>query len=194
MLSPIERNKIENAFGYYPDDVSPLSTAVLCDDASGVDAALAAGADPNLREPGGLTPVLFAAGVSRDAILRKLLAAGGDPNGYESDTRSLALFFALSAGLHFKDWRAYYTLLDSGADINFGVPAGNTIAFWAAALNQFDKVAELLDRGYRHDLDGLAKMLEDRHVSERAQAARERALKRARALIAARDRPTAHPG
>jgi hypothetical protein len=176
------REPIENALGYYPEDVSTLSAAVLCDDRSAVGRALAGKADPNLREPGGLTPVLIAAALSRDEILRKLLAAGGDANSYESDTGQLALAYA-----HAKDWRAYYTLLEQGADINFGGGKVTPIGEWAEALGQFDKIAELLDRGYRKDLPGLAWSLARRSAGDAAPA-RDAALAKLRKLIAAEGR------
>ena len=75
MMSSDDRAVIENAFGYYPDDVSPLSQAILCDDVAKADRLLAQGASPNQREPGGLTPVLIAAALSRDALLARLLQA-----------------------------------------------------------------------------------------------------------------------
>ena len=179
-----DRDAIENALGYFPEDVSPLSAAVLCDDRAAVDAALAGRADPNQREPGGLTPVVIAAALSREEILRKLLAAGGDANSYESDTGQLALAYALAAGTHRKDWRAYYTLLDHGADVNFGGGKVTPIGEWAESLGQFDKISELLDRGYRKDLPGLAWSVERRSAGD-AAAARDRALAKLRALIAA---------
>lgn len=184
---PADRPMIENALGYYPEDVSPLSRAVLCDDGAAVDKALAGRADPNLREPGGLTPVLIAAALSRDEILRKLLAAGGDPNSYESDTGQLALAYALAAGVHRRDWRTYETLLDHGADINFGGGKVTPIGEWAQSLGQFETVSDLLDRGYRKDLTGLAWSLERRSAGDATQA-RDKALAKLRALIAAQSR------
>jgi len=191
MFFPTELNKIENIFGSVPVDVSPLSTAVLCDDLDGVHAELAKGADPNRREPDGGTPVLFAAGLSRDAILRKLLDAGGDPNSFETDSNFSALTYALSVGIWFQDWRAYYTLLERGADVNFKRDGLSTVAQRAAVLGQFEKVLELLDRGYRHDLERLEGTLGRLAVSDKALPARDRALARVRELIAAGESRTA---
>ncbi|MDV5822858.1 ankyrin repeat domain-containing protein [Sphingobium naphthae] len=188
MVSSDDRAVVENAFGYYPDDVSPLSQAILCDDAAKADRLLAQGASPNQREPGGLTPVLIAAALSRDALLARLLQAGGDPNAYESDTRTLALSYALSAGVHQGDWRAYERLIDEGADINRSAQGGPTIARWASSLGQFDKVEQLLDQGYRADLPALARSVERRNVPDKAKAAQARLLARIRAMIAT-DRP-----
>lgn len=179
-----ERDKIENLLGYFPDDVSSLSRAVLCDDRGTVEAQLRTGASPNRREPGGLNPVLIAAALSRPAILEDLLRAGGDPNSYETDTRSLALQYALSAGIHYDDWRAYELLL-TRADINFRPPTGATIAEDATALGAIDKVLDLLDRGYHNDLPGLAKSLEVGHFTQPTEALRLKALERTRALVKA---------
>lgn len=184
---PDGRERIANALGYYPEDVSALSAAVLCDDRPAVERALAGKADPNLREPGGLTPVLIAAALSRDEILHKLLTAGGDANSYENDTGQLALAYALAAGVHAKDWRAYYTLLEHGADINFGGGKVSPIGEWAEALGQFDKVAELLDQGYRKNLSGLAWSLSRRSAGDAAPA-RDAALAKLRSVIAAEGR------
>lgn len=192
MLAPGERIKIENLIGSYPRDVSPLSTAVLCDDAAAVDAELKRGADPDKRERSGKTPVLYAAALSRDAILRKLLDAGGDADAFDGANR-LALSLAFSAGLHFDDWRAYYTLLERGADVNFSANGVSTVAVRAVALGRPDKATELLDRGYRHDLPGLAQSLENRAVTDDQLAARDAALARVRALITEQKRGTAVP-
>lgn len=184
MLSAADRDAIANALGTMPTGLSPLGDAALCDDMAGAEAALKAGGDPNSREPGGLTPVVIAAALSRDAILQRLLAAGGDANAYEADTRTLALSFALSAGLHGKDWRAYQTLLAHGADVNRSVENGPTVAEWAVSLGQFERVPELLERGYRRDLPGLAYSIESYQAAPAARGARDAALAAVKALIA----------
>ena len=184
MLSAADRTVIENALGYFPDDLSPLGNAVLCDDAAGVEAALKGGADPNAREPKGLTPVLIAAALPRDPILQRLLAAGGDANAHESDTRTLALSFAISAGLHGGDWRGYRTLLAKGADVNRSVENGPTPVEWAVSLGQFDRVPELIERGYDHDLPGLAYSIVHYQAAAAKRPARDQALAAVRAAMA----------
>lgn len=183
MMSSHDRSIIENAFGYYPDDLSPLSQAILCNDGAKADRLLAQGASPNQREPGGLTPVIIAAALSHDAILLNLLKAGGDANAHESDTRTLALSYAFSAGVHRDDWRAYYSLLNHGADINLSADGGPTVARWASSLGRFDKVGELLDRGYRHDLPALARSVASRNAPEPAKAVQAQLLARIKAMI-----------
>lgn len=182
-MSSDDRAVIENAFGYYPDGLSPLSQAILCDDSAKVDRLLTQGANPNQREPGGLTPVIVAAALSREPMLLRLLNAGGDANAHESDTRTLALSYAFSAGVHRDDWRAYYCLLDHGADINLSADGGPTIARWASSLGRFDKVVELLDRGYRHDLPALARSVQSRNVPDKAKAMQAQLLARINVLI-----------
>lgn len=91
--------------------------------------------------------------------LRLLLAHGGDPNARDDDSPWSALRIAFSLGLQYDDWTSYYILLDAGADINADGPGG-TIAEFAAHLNQWDKVAELLERGYHHDLSSLRRSVQ----------------------------------
>ena len=90
--------------------------------------------------------------------------------------------------MHRGDWRAYERLIDEGADINRSAQGGPTIARWASSLGQFDKVEQLLDRGYRADLPALARSVERRNVPDKAKAAQARLRARIRAMIAT-DRP-----
>jgi hypothetical protein len=46
-------------------------------------------------------------------------------------------------------WENYYSLLDAGTDIN-KESGGRTIVDWM--VGRYDKIAELLDRGYNHNL------------------------------------------
>ncbi|GEM_PF-2207514 len=178
-----DRDRIVDALGYFPDRLSPLGAAVLCNDASGVEAALKGGASPNAREPGGETPLLIAAAIPRTDLLKRLLAAGGDPNSWEKDARSLALHYALSAGVQHDDWSAWDALLASHADINFRPPGGATIAEDAVSLSAVDKLLELLDRGYRTDLARLVRNLEAVHYDAETEPLRLQAIERVRALM-----------
>lgn len=136
------------------DGVGPLLWALSCRSEPGVRALLDAGADPN-QAAGNYTPVLVAATYDDPTFLKLLLARGGDPNATEANGPDTALQKALSVGIHRDDWRNYYILLDAGADIN-REHMGSTIAEAATALGQMDKAIELVERGYTHDLNGLA--------------------------------------
>jgi ankyrin repeat protein len=177
-----DRDRINDALGHVPDRPSPLGRAVLCDDEAGVEAALKAGADPDAREPGGETPVIFAAAIPRTAILQRLLAAGGDANAYEKDAGTLALTYALSAGVNYDDWSAWDALLAGGADINFRPPGGATIAEEAVSLGAIDRLLALLDRGYSNDPARLARALETSRFDAKTEPKRLQALERVRAI------------
>jgi hypothetical protein len=116
-----------------------------------MEALLRAGADPNAKVPFGegasFTAVFTAASIADPAILRLLLQYGGDPNAAFEGTPNTALMRAFELGHQEENWENYYTLLNAGADIN-RVLANRTIAEFAASLDYFDKMAELLERGY----------------------------------------------
>ena len=147
-----------NGKGY--EGVTPLIWAENCESIAGIEALLAAEADPNLRF-GDTTPVCLAAGMDNPAILNLLLKHGGDPNCARPNSRWNALIIAFGSGMERKRWDNYYALLDAGADIN-SVHDGETIGLFAAGMHQYDKVAELLDRGYNVALDDLGYMAQQR--------------------------------
>lgn len=63
-----------------------LAYAILTDDDAAAKAALAAGADPNSRDPNiGGTPLIFAALMGRAEIAKMLLAAGADVNATDNN-------------------------------------------------------------------------------------------------------------
>lgn len=135
--------------------ITPLLWALDCRNLAGVEALLRMGADANQSTGGrgGYTPVLVAASVEDPAFLRLLLQHGGDPNSrYEGDGAT-ALDRAFQRGLEGEAWENWNILLEAGADINVAYRGEHgTIATFAANLNRFDKVVELLERGYSHDL------------------------------------------
>lgn len=133
---------------------TPLFWALDCRSLRGVEALLRMGANPNLStgQPGGYTPVIAAASFEDPAFLATLLRHGGDPNAkYEQDGTTV-LQRAFQLGLHGGSWENWEVLLDSGANINAVRGERETIAIFAADLNRFDRVVELLERGYSHDL------------------------------------------
>jgi hypothetical protein len=137
------------------DGGSPLLWTVYCNNPKGVEALLKAGADPNLKARDKYSPTLAAA-TARDP--RILLAHGGDPYADDGHLWS-ALRLAFSYGKYEGRWDNYYTLLNSGIDINRLDVGRVTIAFYAS--ENYDKLEELLDRGYTRDLEyigGLVQM------------------------------------
>jgi uncharacterized protein len=171
--SALKRGADPNGKG--KDGATPIFWAMACENARGVEALLKAGADPNYRLPAGDTPVTVAAGIKSPDILKLLLKYHGDPNA-TNDRRPYvagnALANALSVGIYGYGWDNYYALLDAGADINKATDVGETIATAAASLGAFDKVAELLKRGYDYDLVELGGLVQNPNIgnpSERAE-------------------------
>lgn len=134
---------------------TPLLWALSCESLDGTRALLEAGADPNRASFSGLTPVTAAARLSDPDFLRVVLQYGGDVNNIALGTNRTPLATAFATGVEGSGWSNYYLLLDAGADINVE-HEGQTIAERAALLNHYDKVAELLDRGYTRNLNRLA--------------------------------------
>lgn len=134
---------------------TPLFWAFTCRNPAGMEALLKAGADPNYTYPGkGGASVVFAAASLKDgAYLKLLLRYHGDPNAGEVEGSKSALMAAMEAAFESGDWGNYYALLDGGADINRVYGYGETIATLAALRNEYDKLIELLERGYTRDLD-----------------------------------------
>jgi len=146
------------------DGITPLLWAQDCRSLAGVDALLQVGADPNQNTGGGhgFTPVCIAAGLEDPAFLALLLRHGGDPDAsYEGGVHT-ALRLAFERGM-LGDWTNYNALIEAGADIN-RPHAMQTIAEFAAAMNYYDKVAQLLQRGYNHNLPRLALYVQTIHV------------------------------
>ncbi len=134
--------------------MTPLVWALSCENRVGVTALLDEGADPNLSLPSGSTPTILAAHMEDAGLLSALLASGGDADARVQGASDTALRAAFSLGAEGRGWANFNALLNAGADINVE-HSGETIAEFAALLNHFDKVADLLNRGYDHNLDRL---------------------------------------
>jgi hypothetical protein len=135
------------------DGGTPLLWAVLCGNTTGVEHLLKMGADPNYRNGGKASATLAASYVENGDVLKSLLRYHGNPNSDDGYSHT-ALDAAIILGIDKGRWNNYYTLLNSGADINYEYPknSGLTVGTYAASLEQFSKVAELLDRGYGKNL------------------------------------------
>jgi ankyrin repeat protein len=150
--------------GLSVDGGTPMLWAVYCDNPIGVQALLNVGADPNLKARQKYSATLVAAAAEDPAVLRVILDSRGDPN---TDDRSnwSGLRLAFLQGTTKDRWENYYSLLDHGADVNRLGPDGTTIAFDAAAAGRFDKVEELLSRGYSRDLEWLGATVQNRRLA-----------------------------
>lgn len=70
--------------------VRPLHSAIAAGDHGAAAALLAAGADPNVRQNGGYTPLLQAAHADDPELSRLLLDAGADPWAVAEDGRDVS--------------------------------------------------------------------------------------------------------
>lgn len=160
MDSAIKAGAAVNGEGY--EKATPLLWALSCDNVAGMEALLKAGANPN-QDTGRFTPVFLAATRHNPEPLRLLLRYGGNANAVDRKSEKTALQEALSLGIHGFGWDNYNALIEK-ADINRADERGWTIATDAAALNQYDKVAALLESGYTYDLVDLARVVQNGHV------------------------------
>jgi uncharacterized protein len=141
--------------------VTMLAWSMECQSLSGFAALLRAKADPNARlirigatgAPYGLNMVTFAAGIALPDYLKLLLKYGGDVNSRETDGNALSESLYLGTRDHYAN---YYVLLGAGANMNVRITYGYTLAEWFSLNDAWDKVAELLERGYNRRLDVLA--------------------------------------
>lgn len=153
------------------EDVTPLYWAVSCQNLRGIEALLRAGANPNYMFGKQFSAVYAASTMKEPAVLKLLLKYGGDPNTKDNKSAVTALERALSLGIHGAGWDNYYALLQAGADINRADRTGDTIAKAAGAFGHFDKVAELLERGYNYDLTDLGRTVQARRIDPNSDQA-----------------------
>jgi len=128
----------------------------------GTEYMLRAGASPNLRSAKGYSAMYFAAGGDNPAVLELLLRLGGDPATLNEHNETM-LFTAVG---EFRK-ENIELLLRHGADLNFRLSNGDTVANFTARMGRFDWVAMFLERGLSYNLEGLAKSVVNRTVSNR---------------------------
>lgn len=149
-----------NGLGY--KNMTPLLWAMACHNYAGVEALLKNGADPNMRlTEDGETPVFIAAGGDSVDTLRLLLEHGGNPN-VRNSVRN-----ALSNAVLRGQMDNYDLLLEMGADINDAdLVSGDSVVVTLVSLAYYDRVVDLLNRGYSHDLPKLYSYVINRFVDE----------------------------
>jgi ankyrin repeat protein len=150
-----------NPNGVGLDGTTTLVWAVSCDSTAGVQALLAAGANPDLPIGNRFSSVVYVAANRDDpGPLKALLEAGADANVYDLKSERTGIGEALLRGIHKGDWRHWELLLNQ-VDINRPYNKfGKTIAIYAANFNQFERVVQLLERGYRYRLSELGRAVE----------------------------------
>ena len=123
-----------------------LKMAVEATKAEQIKALLEEGADINTHNEWGLTPVMLASQYNHGvAVLKAIIAAGGDINEPEPKYRSNSLHLAADSSSNPK---IIDTLLDAGANIEARNYLGETPLIMAVNNNDNTKIAtELINKG-----------------------------------------------
>ena len=126
------------------DGTTALHWAVRVDDLEMADLLIRAGAKVAASNREGVTPVQLAAMNGSPQMLRRLLAAGADPNAPLTPYGDTALMMAARTG----KTDAIRVLLESGANANTREKwGGTTPLMWAVAEGHADAVKVLVDAG-----------------------------------------------
>lgn len=129
--------------------ITPLQLAITTGHPDIVNVLLAAGANPNLADRWGNTPLIWAADKQQTAIARRLLQAKADPAA-QSNKGKTALYFAASNG----DQTLAQELLAAGAPVNTLTEADKSPLYLAILANHTEMVRLLLSHGARVDQGG----------------------------------------
>jgi len=127
-----------------PDGTTTLMYAALYGDANSVRLLLSRGADPNLKNEAGATPLMWAA--DDPVKTRLLLDRGADVNARSDDSRTALLIAAGRSGSQ----AVVKLLLDRGADLNPkspGLDGDMTVVTEAARLGDEALLRMLIKRG-----------------------------------------------
>jgi ankyrin repeat protein len=113
-------------------------TVIRANNLTRLQAMLASGADPNVKETrGGATPLMYAASVGSVEAMKLLLDGGADPN-IRSSADSTALMWSAT------DIKKVRLLVDRGADVNAVSSRGRTALFLAAMSAPSAEIVRLL--------------------------------------------------
>lgn len=108
-----------------------------------LEALIDAGANVNAENDLGATPLWVACADRNTGIVKRLLAAGANPDGGLHSGETLLMRCSYTG-----DAPAVEALLDHGADVNAAEPSrGQTALMWAAATRHPDVTRALLARG-----------------------------------------------
>ncbi len=141
------------------EGVTPLFWVMMKRSKTGMKQLLMAGADPNYKaiDSRQYSAVNYAAGGNDSQFLEILLEYGGDPNSIKSDRGDSSLQVAVAQNRP----ENVKMLIKYGADIHQSGGLGDsTAAETAVKLNRFDLAVYMLEEGYNHDLQRLARLTE----------------------------------
>jgi ankyrin repeat protein len=131
------------------------------------DALLAAGADVNLANVRGVTP-LMGAGYSANAELTRKLIAGGAKIEPVDLVKNNAATYAAASGCV----GCLQALMAAGTQVNARLDNNLTLLMWAAAYGHMAAVRELLARG----ADGSLRDARDKSAADMAREANHQAV------------------
>lgn len=129
-----------------PGGTTPLMEAALVGDGEAVRDMLAKGADPNVANDAGATPLMWAAGDAENT--RRLIDASANVGARSADGRTAVMVASSRRG----NAAALKLLLDRGASANVSAPwtAGSITALGEAALvGDAEMIALLVEHGAR---------------------------------------------
>lgn len=128
---------------------TPLQLAITFGHPDIVSVLLAAGANPNLGDRWGNTPLMWASNKQQTTIARRLLQAKADPAA-KSNTGKTALYYAARNG----DQTLAQELLAAGAPANTLTDDNQSPLYQAIIANHTEMVRLLLSHGARVDRGG----------------------------------------
>lgn len=175
----------------------PLYRAIIAQDEDNVKRLCDQGVSPNiLLYPKQYSPVMVAIYTYNYVIVDALIKCGANLNYMANDFHGTVLFLAIDAAINESekndsrtiDYRYFWHLIDSGADINlahrYTINKNETneqiveddIANIAATLGQDKLVNGLLARGYHRDLPELLITLKVRVVDDKTKPETDKAI------------------
>lgn len=124
-------------------DVALMHLAAVGDHVDAVEELLAAGADKDPRDGNGMTPLLLAANMNCEKVVRLLVASGADREARENRQGLRPIHFAAMMGHD----AVIVALLEAQADKNALDSEGSSPLHYAAGAGHAGAVKVLLDAG-----------------------------------------------
>ena len=124
------------------DASTPLLEATLKNDLAQTKVLLKSGANPNVTNRYGVTPLWLACQNGNEIIVETLLAAGAEPNARQRSGETVLMRAARTG-----DIQSVKALLERGAEVNAKEKRGQTAVMWAAAEGHAAVVDLLIKAG-----------------------------------------------